>query len=230
MAAALAAPAAAKVQRWRRRMRPSCAGGLLLFQTHCSLLWLCMIHLNKEIAGGAGAVPQHADWSAAESRCRATAAALQRALKPQHADIVTRLYGLDGAPPQRQQAVAVSERVSKARIYQIKEVSVSPARSTQGFVKRVETAILQRWRAAGAAASRSETTSSKSSNAASVLAPHVPHSPCLARHNQMKVSSLGPHVASGPCGGCGSLAMHRSSGKLFERDRKTHVSQRAAGR
>jgi len=116
--------------------------------------------------------PKHADCSAAELRCRATFAALQRALKPQHADIVTRLYGLDGAPPQQQQAVAVSERVSKARIYQIKEVSVPSAQHT-GFREVCRNAILQRWRAAGAAASRSET---RSSNAASVLALHVPHS------------------------------------------------------
>lgn len=55
-------------------------------------------------------------------------AALQRSLKPQHADIVTRLYGLDGGTPQLQKQVAVAERVSKARIYQIKEV-----RSLQHF-------------------------------------------------------------------------------------------------
>ncbi len=44
-----AGPAAAKVRRWPRRMRPSCAGGLLLLQSHCSLLWRCMTHLDKDM-------------------------------------------------------------------------------------------------------------------------------------------------------------------------------------
>lgn len=54
--------------------------------------------------------------------CRATIAALRRALKPHQADIVEQLYGLNGGDPQLQKDVAAQRNLTRARIFQIKEV------------------------------------------------------------------------------------------------------------
>ena len=53
---------------------------------------------------------------------RATIDALRRAVKPRQAAILEALYGLDGGGGQLQKDVATQHNLTRARIYQIKEV------------------------------------------------------------------------------------------------------------
>lgn len=57
---------------------------------------------------------------------RATIDALRRAVKPRQAAILEALYGLDGSGGQLQKDVAAQHNLTRARIYQIKEVRCAP--------------------------------------------------------------------------------------------------------
>jgi hypothetical protein len=64
--------------------------------------------------------------SGSTSPYRATIDALRRAVKPRQAAILEALYGLDGGGGQLQKDVAAQHNLTRARIYQIKEVRCAP--------------------------------------------------------------------------------------------------------